>query len=374
VWLDLSKEPLILSHPDMGDRYFWFQLASMDSDNFGSIGKRTTGGAAGSFALLGPNWKGKLPPGVKKSFRSRTNHGFILVRTLVDDANDALVVNRLQDKFSLVPLSLWRKTGASLPASRDVWKPFDRSVDPLADWKTMNRTMTEDPPEARLAPLMAMFATVGLGPGQNVEAQDEATKRGLARAAIDGRQMLIDINNSSRPFIWTSRNGWDISPTTYGRAGLENDFLRRGAINYSGVISSEIEEATYYQSNTDETGAAFDGRKTYTLRFAPDGLPVISGFWSITMYNTATSQTFNLVPNPINRYSIGDRTKGVKRDLDGGLTIYIQSASPGPEKESNWLPSPPAGRFTLTFRTYMPGPEIVAQRWFPPAVAPAVSR
>lgn len=370
VWLDLSKEPIILSHPDMGERYFWFQLASMDSDNFGAVGKRTTGSKAGSFALVGPDWKGELPPGISKVFRSRTNHGFILARTLVDNAKDALIVNKLQDQYRLVPLSLWGKPGAVLPASRDVWKPFDRTTDPLADWKTMNRAMTEDPPEARLAPLLNMFKMIGVGPGQDVEAQDQATKRGLARAAVDGRQMLIDINNSSRPFIWTSRNGWDISPPTYGRAGLADDFLRRGAINFSGVISSEIEEATYYQSNTDGAGALYDGSKAYTLTFPPGGLPVVAGFWSVTMYNTATSKTFNLVPNPINRYSIGDRTPGLKHNRDGSLTFYIQSASPGKSKESNWLPSPSSGQFTLTFRTYIPGKDIVEQRWFPPAVQP----
>lgn len=368
AWLDLAKEPLILSHPDMGKRFFYFELASLDSDNFGAIGKRTTGSAAGSFALVGPDWHGTLPPEIKQVFRSRTNHGFILGRTVANSVEDAKAVNLLQDHYSLIPLSYWGKSGAELPASRDVWKPFDRKADPLADWKTMNRAMAENPPEARLKPLLDTFATIGVGPGQDVEGQDEATRRGLARAAVDARQIILDINASRHPFLWKSQNGWDISARNFGHMGLVNDFLRRAVIAHSGIVSPESEEASYYQSNSDGTGALYDGSKAYTITFPPGGLPKVSGFWSLTMYNTATDHQYNLVPNPINRYSIGDRTKGVKFNRDGSLTIYIQSTSPGKDKESNWLPSAASGPYALTFRTYLPGPEIVAQTWFPPPV------
>ena len=161
----------------------------------------------------------------------------------------------------------------------------------------------------------------------------------MARAELDGDQMMIDINNLSHPFIWTSKNGSDVSLPIYGHAGLSDDFLRRGAINFSGVISSVIEEATYCRSNTDGTDSLFDGPMVYTLKFPRGGLPAVSGFLSVTMYNTSTAHTFNLVSNPIHRYSI----------RDGSLTFYIQSASLGKGKESNWLPAPPAGQFTQAF-------------------------
>ncbi len=370
AWLDLSKEPLILSHGEMGERYFYFQLVQMDSDNFGGPGQRLTGGHPASFALVGPNWQGKLPRGIKKIYRSQTNHNFILARTLVQDLADAKEVNKLQDKFSLVPLSLWGKKDAVLPASRDVWKPLSRKTDPLADWKTLNRSLAENPPEARLAPMMRQFATIGIGPGLDVEAQDEATKRGLARAAVDARQMLVDINRSRHPFMWIGKNGWDISVPSFGHMGKLDQYLRRAVGNYAGVCAPESEEASYYQSNSTGTGELYDGSKAYTLTFPRGGLPKVSAFWSLTIYDTSTDMTYNLVPNPINRYSIGDRTKDLKFNPDGSLTIYIQGESPGKDKESNWLPSPPQGYFALTMRAYVPGKEIVEQRWFPPAVQP----
>jgi hypothetical protein len=190
AWLDVGKEPVILSHPDMGDRYFTFELAGVDSDNFAYVGKRTTGGKAGSFAIVGPGWKGELPTGVKALPPSLTPTVLIFGRTLIDGPADTKTVNALQDQYSLIPLSPWGKKDAVLPASRDVWQPFDPKTDPLAEWRTMNRAMTENPPEARLDKLVGLFARIGVGPGQDLDKMDDATKRGLARAAVDGRKLL----------------------------------------------------------------------------------------------------------------------------------------------------------------------------------------
>lgn len=363
AWLDLSKEPIILSHPDMGDRYFTFEMAGIDSDNFAYVGKRTTGGKAGSFAIVGPDWKGTLPEGVTALPSSRSNAAVIFGRTLVDGAADVPVVNALQDQYTLIPLSLWGKKGAALPASRDVWKPSDSKTDPLADWKTMNRAMSENPPEARLAKLVELFGKIGVGPNQDLDAMDEATKRGLARAAVDGRKLLHEAIASGE--LGKRVNNWNIPPKAMGRAGLADDFLLRAALqNMGGIIANDPAEAVYMNTFKDANGKALDGAKRYTMRFAPGELPQVNAFWSITLYDP----TFNLTPNPINRYAIGDRTPGLKKDPDGGLTIYLQNSSPGADKESNWLPTTESGPFLLILRTYMPGPEIVEQKWAPPPV------
>lgn len=363
AWVDVSKEPVILSHPDMGNRYFTFELASLDSDNFAYVGKRTTGGAAGSFAILGPNWKGDLPEGVKTIAPSRTNSVLIFGRTLVDGPEDVKPVNSLQDQYTLIPLSLWRKKSTELPQSRDVWRPFDPKEDPLAEWKTMNRAMSEDPPEQRLNALLKLFETVGVGPNQDVEKMDAATKRGLARAAVDGRKLLADAIKSGQ--LGKRINGWNIPPRNFGRAGLDDDFLVRASVQcLGGIIANDPEEAVYFNTFLDGTGNPLDGSKKYKLHFQQGKLPKVDGFYSLTLYDP----TFNFAANPINRYSMGNRTKGIKKDADGGVTIYIQSATPGPEKESNWLPSTSKGSFFLVMRTYIPGPDIVDQGWAPPPV------
>ena len=363
AWVDVSKEPVILSHPDMGDRYFTFQLSSIDSDNFAFVGKRTTGGNAGSFALVGPAWKGTLPKGVKALPASRTPGILIIGRTLVDGTADVPAVNALQDQYKLVPLSLYGMKDAKLPESRDVWRPFNQKEDPLAEWKTMNRAMAENPPEARLEKLLGLFAKIGVGPGQDIDKLDDATKRGLARAAVDGRKLLNDVIKSG--VLGKQVNSWNIPPRAFGRAGLNDDFLLRGSLQcLGGIVANDPEEAVYYNTALDGAGKAFDGTKRYTIHFAPGQLPKVDGFWSITMYDL----TYNLIANPINRYSIGNRTKGLAKDADGGLTLFIQSTSPGKDKESNWLPGPPNGLFFVVMRTYMPGPEIIEQKWAPPPI------
>ena len=227
----------------------------------------------------------------------------------------------------------------------------------------MNRAMTENPPEARLAKLVELFARIGVGPGQDIDKMDEATKRGLARAAVDGRQLIKAAIDSGQ--LGRQVNNWNIPPRTLGRSGLVDDFLLRASIQaMGGIISNELEETVYFNTTKDGAGQTLDSAKNYTIRFPPGQLPKVNAFWSLTMYDP----TLNFTDNALDRYSLGDRTKGLKKDADGGLTFYIQRASPGRDKESNWLPSPQSGPFFLILRTYMPGPEIIEQKWAPPPV------
>jgi hypothetical protein len=366
AWVDVRREPVILSHPSMGDRYFAFEMASLDSDNFAYVGSRTTGSRAASFAIVGPNWSGRIPDGVRPLPLSRTSSVLIIGRTLVDGPHDRAAANALQGRYALVPLSLWGRSGVPLPASRLVWKPADMRFDPLAEWRTMNRAMTEDPPELRVSELLKSFATVGIGPGQDLDAQSDATRAALARAAVDGRKMLSDAIRSGQ--VGRRVNGWNIPPRSMGRAGLADDFLLRGSVQcLGGIIANDPEEAVYFNTAVDGEGEPLDGASAYTIRFGPGQLPDCQAFWSLTAYDT----TYNLVANPINRHAIGNRTHGLRPDAYGGLTLYLQSTRPGGDRSSNWLPTQRSGPVFLIFRTYIPGPDIVSQKWAPPAVTTA---
>lgn len=135
------------------------------------------------------------------------------------------------------------------------------------------------------------------------------------------------------PVIWgTVQTAGIFRPRSFGRAGLNDDFLLRAAVQcLGGIIANDPEEAVYYNTFNDASGLPLDGSKRYMMRFQPDKLPRIDGFWSITLYDP----TYNLTPNSIDRYSIGDRTAGLKRDADGGITLHLQNTSPGAEKEPN---------------------------------------
>jgi len=370
IFLDVSKEPVILSHPDMDDRYFTFEITSITSDNFAYVGKRTTGGKAGHYLIAGPNWKGKLPEGVQMPAQangtkmmgfspvSPTPHVFILGRTQVMDKQDAKVVNTLQDQYTVMPLSQWGKKDAKMATTRKVMKPFDRKTDPLADWKTINAMLEHDPPLEQNRNLLAMFKDIGVGPGLDVDKMDDETKRGLARAAKDGLALIKKMGATAG--YGKVINGWRFSPHTMGSAGYSGDFVSRGAIQSGmGIVANDPEEATYPLTSMDGTGKPLDGASRYTMTFAKGKLPKVDGFWSLTLYD----DTNNLVDNLLNRYAISSNNKTYKPASDGSVTLYIQSESPGKDKESNWLPAPKSGSFRLVFRTYMPAKEIVEQTW-----------
>ena len=372
--LDLKKEPIILTVPDTGDRYYTFEFASMTSDNFAYVGKRTTGIKAGHYAIVGPDWKGKLPEGVKLpapaagvkavggKATSPTNNVFVFGRTAVHGADDVAAVNKLQDQYKLTPLSLWGKKDAKLPpADHNVPVPFDKKSDPLAEWKMINREMTANPPMARYDQLVKQFKTIGIGPGQDVSKMDAATQRGLIRAAKDGLDLLDRMGTDA--VGGKKMNGFSYFPETFGSAGYFDDLNTRAIQCKLGVISNDAKEAVYLNTHKDTDGQKLTGANKYAISFEAGKLPKVKAFWSLTMYD----MTNNLVANPLNRYNFTSLTGDFKTAKDGSLTFYIQNKSPGKDKESNWLPSP-TDDFWVVLRTYLPSEEIVNQTWNMPGL------
>ena len=363
-FLDLSREPVVMAHPDMGDRYFTFELADMYSDNFGYIGKRTTGSRAGAFLVAGPNWHGVKPADVISVIRSPTSSVLVFGRTFVNGPGELKEVTALQDQYRIVPLSMWGRANATLPDNRSVQVPFSRAADPLADFRTINQTMDENPPRETEQMLLKQFATIAIGQGQSaaLENLDEASKRGLVRAAVDGRKAIEEMVVEG--VSGSSVNGWLYPSPDFGRQGLKADFRGRSVCALGGIICNDAAEAVYIAAFTDVDRKLLDGANNYTLTFAKGELPPVNEFWSVTMYGP----DYNLVPNPLGRFSIRDRTPGVKQSPDGSTILYLQPTSPGPDKEPNWLPTPKAGRFSMLLRAYVPKQPILERTWLPPTV------
>ena len=368
AWLDLTQEPVILSVPAITNRYFTFELSSMDSDNFGYVGLRMTGSAGGNYAILGPHWYGTLPAGVTagdppNELRSRTPYVLITGRTLVYGTNDLTNVYQLQAQYKLTPLSYWGTTNVP-PVNTNVFQPYDTNQYPLAEWMTINRAVTENPPNVPSQQgLVDWFADIGVGPGQDVTLMDTNTQAGLKLAARDAFALMTDVLVSGMNGKRT--NGWSYPPPSLGRSGQYDDFLTRAVFqSLGGVVGNDPAEAVYLNTNTDGDDRRLSGTNRYTIRFASGGLPEVGAFWSVTMYDT----THNLVTNTLNRYKLGSLSAPpLATNPDGTVTLYLQTDPPGADKESNWLPAPP-GYFNLLLRCYMPGAAIVNQTWDPPPI------
>lgn len=381
--LDLRSEPMVLSHPDMGDRYFSFAISSMSSDNFAYVGKRTTGSKSGSFLIAGPDWDGNVPKGLKLPNQSNgtkrmglpaiSPHPFVMLVGRTAAMNDIKKVRALQDQYILTPLSEWLKKNGTreqyqaaienkkpietVPTGSEFWRPVNAN-DPLAVWKTINNMMTVNKPLAQNATLVQMFKDIGVGPGLNVDEQPEGIKRGLVRAAKTAGKNITDIGTNGG--FGKVINGWSYARPSNGSGGYYGDIIARGAQQSGvGIVSHDPEEATFPYTTLDGKGRSLDGSNKYTITFSKDRLPAVKYFWSITMYD----YTSNFVDNHLNRYNISSLSGGYKLSQDGSLTLYIQNKSPGKEKESNWLPSPEKGAFFLTIRAYGPGKDIVDQTW-----------
>ena len=169
---------------------------------------------------------------------------------------------------------------------------------------------------------------------------------------------LLIIGNS----YVTKVNGWT---TMFGCSEPGNSLLRRAACNviFLGPVNAP-QEAMYWTTSKDGAGHTLSGRHDYILHFPPDGLPPNNAFWSLTMGDAKN----HFVANPINRYSVGDRS-GLVPNADGSVDIYIQKAAPGGH-ESNWLPAP-SGRFILWLRAYLPGQIILTGEYKVPPVVEA---
>jgi hypothetical protein len=362
IGMDLRTEPIVLTLPAIEQkRYFSLHFIDWYTHNFDFAGSRTTGNAGGVILVAGPNWKGATPPGVTKVVRSETEFVFLGYRTQLFGPDDVENVKKIQASYKAEPLSsfLGQPAPAEAPAIR--WmKPLS-----VADQKTsveffnvLSFVLQFCPTVPSEQGLMARFAKIGVGPGKAIDVAKlpSETKRAFADGIADAWKELATLEKTD------IASGKVTSGDVFGtREYLKNNYLYRFAGAVLGIYGLSKDEAIYPMYRVDGTGQPLDASKhRYTLRFEPGKLPPANAFWSVTMYDLPASL---LVANPLKRYLINSpMLPDLKRDADGGLTIYIQAASPGENRESNWLPAP-NGPFWLAMRIYWPKPEALDGTW-----------
>jgi len=359
AWLDLRAEPMVLSLPAVpAPRYYVNQWFDLYTHNFAYTGVRSTGREAGNYLFVGPRWKGTVPAGITKVFVAETEFVGTLTRTQLSGPDDVAALQAVQAGYKLTPLSQFTGTAAPAAAPAIDWPVWDAAkAEGIEFISYLNALLPFMPIQASEQEMFARFARIGIGAGRNFNANTlspeirAAIEAGSAEAAKTLREGAVQ-QKDSRAMFGT-------------RQELADGYITKR--NYGamlGIYGNTKEEAVYGSQQTDSDGKVLDGNRRWVLRFAPGQLPPVTEFWSITMYNLP--QRF-LVDNPLNRYSIGDRTAGLVKGADGSLEIYIQAESPGPGKEANWLPAP-KGPFFFVGRFYGPKAEALDGRWNLPAL------
>ena len=366
-FIDVGKEPWILSIPDMKGRYYLFPMLDGWTDVFQDPGKRTTGTGPQKYTITGPGWNGTVPAGTTQ-YKSATDIVWLFGRIYsTGTPEDFAAVHVLEDQCTLIPLSSYGKP----------YTPPAGKVNPDIDMKTAVRDQVNNldsaqffklfaelwktnPPAAADAPIVARMARIGLAPGQDFDISklDPATAKGLESVPkLAQAKIMAHFKDAGK-----LQNGWTYTTKagTYG-----TDYLQRAFITAFGLGANRPQDAVYPTSHVDGEGQPYEGANDYVMHFDKGQTPPAEGFWSLTMYNAE----FFFVANPLNRYTLSSRFP-FKYNADGSLDFYIQHGSPGKDKESNWLPAP-EGKFNLVLRLYWPRettPSILNGTWTIPPV------
>ncbi|ATQ42018.1 DUF1254 domain-containing protein [Caulobacter mirabilis] len=333
AWLDLSQGPVTLTVPPL-DRYWSVALMDMYTNNNAVLGTRTVGPQGGTFTIVGPGQAGGGP----ETIRAATPHAWLLVRLLTDGGDDLPVTHALQDRFKLTG-----PAGATTP----VYAP--REAQPADYFASMLKLLEADPPPAVDRRMLARLRTIKLDSSETAAGVQQA--RMIAQMA-KGRQGYVQ--------------GWSYTRPNLG--DYDQDYLYRAIIALLGLGALPVAEAMYMRAEGD-SGGLFKGDDLYRLSL-PAQMP-LDAFWSLSMYEVVEDGQQFFTANPLNRYSIGDRTKGLKRNADGSIDLWIGRSDPGGERSANWLPAPRSGPYSMTMRTYLPRAELLDGRWRLPAVAKA---
>lgn len=345
AWLNLANGPVIISVPASGSRYYCVPLMDMYTNNFAMIGTRTSGANARTFTVVGPNEKANIP----QAIRAPTNSVWILGRTLVDGNSDLAKAHAFQDGWAIKgPEASAPKSYVNRNAS---WNDYFTAVQEL---------MNENPPpitDSRMldsiAPLLQLGET--FDPLRFTSAQVIEISAGIADCA--GR--LLDIRRSA-----LQRNGWSFTRYSAGDFGEDYDFRAATAVGGLGALPRV--EAMYLR-NSGPDGQGLDSAKSWKLTFTADQALPVDSFWSLSMYRRMPDGALYFAENPINRYTIGDRTAGLKRGADGSIEIYMSRSEPT-SPTANWLPTPSEGNFVPMLRAYLPKAGLIEGSYEVPAL------
>jgi hypothetical protein len=374
LWVDLRAEPMVLSVPAVEKgRYYTVQLIDGNTYNYGYIGSRATGNDAGDYMVVGPDWKGEKPAGIKQVFQSTTPFSLAGYRTQLFNAGDMENVIKIQAGYKAQPLSSFLKQPAPPAAPNIDFLPATTAGITENFFQYLDAALQFVPETSQDKAIRARLASIGIGPGKTFDFKDLSPEH--KAAVVEAVKAGDDAVDKFLAGGMKNVNGWSVGSFFGDSVFYNGNWVMRAGAAKGGIYGNDAIEAMYPLTRVDATGETLDGSKhNYTITFAAGDLPPVNAFWSVTMYD-GKSQL--LIKNPINRYLINSpMLPTMKKNADGSLTLYIQKDSPGADKESNWLPAP-NDTIYLTMRLYWPKttpPSILPAgegTWKPPAVMKA---
>jgi hypothetical protein len=348
--VDLQDGPVVIVHPDFGERYYRTSIWELHGDTH-SISQKNDGEKPSPYVLLPNNWDGKVPDGLN-TIRMVSRYLLIAPHVAVFGSDDLANVQALQKGFKLIALEDWGKSNKECEPGRPM-RPLRRIGTKTPAELFFFEELCETLKDITLREDEISFARqasrigVTLADGFEFGKLDAATVAGLKRAVLDAQSILEYKARTLSPI--QPGGTWMVS---YNMTSLD-DWLLRAAVGWKNVWGDLPGEILFPVARMDETGKPLNGEQQYRLHFAADQLPP-SRYWRISLYDIDGYFT----DNPIRRYGIGNMAEKLKSNPDGSLTLFIQHDSPGKENETNWLPAP-MEEFFLMMRIYKPAEKML---------------
>ncbi len=363
-FFSLDKEPTIIQVPDFKGRFWVYQIIDQRTDSFCEVGQQYKT-EPGHYLLVGENWKGKVPKGVKGVFRSSTNIAAVFPRVFMDDTKaDREAIRPLINQVMAYPLSQydgkmktkdWSKI-PDLKRKKASGSAETKWVEPSTFPQDLERVLNQVKPLPGEEALYSWMQSL-----VDASKKNPKLKKALVKAALDTEKEIISDMFEYRNNGVDAGNGWR---TQINAAQFGYGYFQRTATAKGNMFSNRGVETVYYGADFDSNKQRISAGKNYTVTFAKGELPPVNGFWSLTLYN----EEHFFVPNKLNRFSLGTKNKSLVKNKDGSLTIYVQDKNPGGKKTNNWLPAPHKGNYSLYIRAYWPKSNVLKGEWTPPKI------
>lgn len=365
AYLDLKNGALLFTLPVGTLKYYSLTFTDAFSNTVEVFSSLKNPTKEKSILLVGPEWKGTLPKGVKKVIKSPTNLAWVEGQMSVLDKLEMAEVKKILGSIQITELDksanakAWKERHV-FPKLKTIENPTEQAL--AMDWKAyfayMSLMLKENPIPENQKKYVADFEDLGINPGKEFEDAKVSNKKqkGIKQGFADAVELLKMEAPRQEDY---NKNGWSYN---VGEGKWGTKYTKNAASAYNGFNQTAPEEVMKYKTQVDDKKERVSGGQKYKMTFKKASLPQTKAFWTINVLQT-NKQVFE---NTKGKYGIGNKSKGLKYNKDGSLTLYFQAEIPK-GLEANWVPIP-AENFELVFKVYAPGELVLSGEWAPPAV------